>query len=58
MFFINDDQAEILEFDVTLKQFVGADHDVGLAILHRLEGFAGLAGGTESTEQLDLNRGF
>ena len=48
MFLVEDDESEVLEFDVILDQAMSADDDVDLAVGQALQGFLLLLGGTEA----------
>ena len=55
MLFVDDNQAEILEFYVRPKQLVRADHDVDRAIAHGRQDSCGLLGGAKARQALDLD---
>ena len=56
MFFVDDDETEIVESDVALKQAVRTDHDVDGTRLQSLDDHPLLGGGPESGEVLDPHR--
>ncbi len=55
LFFVDDEQAEVLELDVFGKQAVGADEDVDLAGFDFLENDFLLLGGAEAGDHLNVN---
>ena len=56
VFLVDDHQAQVLELHITLQQFVGADHDVDLAVGQVLGGRLDFLGGAEAGNDLDLDR--
>ena len=52
---VDDDEAEIFEFNVLLQQAVRADDKVGAAVAHCGEGLADLRGRAVAVEQMDVH---
>ena len=56
MFFVDHYQAEILKCNISLREAVGADHDVHVSSGQLLDDCRLLLAGTEATERCDRNR--
>ena len=53
---VDDEQAEVLEFDVFLQQLMRADHEIALAAAHVRERLADLPLRAKAREHPDLDR--
>ncbi len=56
MFFVDDDQPQVVEPDVILQQFVGADDDIQFALLKLFQRGFGFLGAAEAAHDLNLDR--
>ena len=56
LFLVDDDEAEVLEFDLWVEQLVGADDDVDAAVGQAFQRFFGFLGVLEAREGLDGDR--
>src|SRR5690554_3781864 len=56
VFLVDDDQPQIIEFDVILQQLVGADDNIQLAFLQQLQCCFAVLGAAETAHHFDLDR--
>ena len=56
VFFVDDQQAQMLEFHIFLQQFVCADHDIGFPLQHTLQRLLGFFFRFEARQYIHFHR--
>ena len=58
VFFVDDQQSQVLKLDVFLQQLVGADHNIGFAFDHSIKGLLGFLSGFKARQHIHFYRPF